>query len=77
MVLNRFAHRKIRGGGTMRDFQAKLAKFRADAADCDLIARLAVDPVKRETFRHLAKQLRKLAAEIEAVIALRSRSDAA
>jgi len=41
----------------------------ADAADCDLICSLATDPKKRETFRQLAVDLRKMVADLDAVIA--------
>ena len=61
----------------MEDQKAKLEKFETDAADCDLIAKLAGDPVKRETFHHLAKQLRQMAEDIRAVMALKSKQDAA
>jgi hypothetical protein len=61
----------------MEDLKAKLEKFKTDAEDCDLIAKLAGDPQKRATFNHLAKQLRKMAEDIEVVIKLRSEQDAA
>ena len=52
----------------MQDLKAKLEKFLADAEDCDLIARLATDPTKRQTFRSLADNLRKMAADVEEAI---------
>jgi hypothetical protein len=55
----------------MQDLIAKRDKFLVDAADCELIARLATDPAKRETFRQLAKQLKQMADDIAASIAVR------
>jgi hypothetical protein len=55
----------------MKDLKEKLGKLRADAEDCDLIAKLATDKMKRETFKKLAIQLRSAATDIEAVIAQR------
>ena len=56
----------------MKDLQAKLEKLLLDAEDCDLIARLATDRAKRETFARIAKQLRGMADELKADIAVRS-----
>jgi len=56
----------------MKDLQAKLEKLLLDAEDCDLIARLATDRAKRETFARIAKQLRVMADELKADIAVRS-----
>jgi hypothetical protein len=53
----------------MKDLREKLEKLRADAEDCSLISRLAADQKKRETFAHLAEQLRQMARDIEGVIA--------
>jgi hypothetical protein len=53
----------------MKDLREKLEKLRADADDCALISRLAVDKVKRETFARLAEHLTQMAADIEGVIA--------
>jgi hypothetical protein len=55
----------------MQDLKAQREKLLVNAADCDLIANLASDPKKRETFRRLSTQLKKLAAEIDAEIAAR------
>jgi SepF-like predicted cell division protein (DUF552 family) len=55
----------------MKDLQAKLEKLLLDAEDCDLIARLATDRAKRETFARIAKQLRGMADELKADIAVR------
>jgi hypothetical protein len=52
----------------MKDMRAELEKLRVNAEDCELIAGLATDPAKRETFGRLAKQLREMAAELQADI---------
>jgi putative N-acetylmannosamine-6-phosphate epimerase len=44
----------------------------SNAEDCELIARLATDRVKRETFSRIATQLHEMAAELMADIAARS-----
>jgi hypothetical protein len=54
----------------MKDLQAKLEKLLTDAEDCDLIGRLATDKQKRELFKKLATDLRGMAHDIEAMIAL-------
>jgi SepF-like predicted cell division protein (DUF552 family) len=56
----------------MKDRQAELEKLLVNAEDCELIARLATDISKRETFRRIALQLRAMAAELKADIALRT-----
>jgi hypothetical protein len=53
----------------MRDLEAKLEKLRVDAADCDLISKLATDRAKRELFARLSRQLLAMAAEVETLIA--------
>jgi len=53
----------------MKDLQARLEKLLVEAEDCDLIARLATDMAKRETFARLARQLRTMADELETDIA--------
>lgn len=52
----------------MQDLKSRLEKLLVEAEDCDLIANLATDQVKRLTFRNLASQLRQMAAEVQAVI---------
>ncbi len=54
----------------MKDLQAELE---INAEDCSLIARLAADKKKRETFHRLSAQLREMAAELEVEIAARLR----
>jgi hypothetical protein len=61
----------------MQDLRAKREKLLMEAAECELIANLAGDPAKRSTFRHLAKRLKELARDIEAVIAAKTSKDAA
>ena len=45
----------------MQDLKARHDKLIADAAECDLIRRLAVDPEKRNMFGDLAAQYRRMA----------------
>lgn len=56
----------------MKDLKAELEKLLTNAEDCTLIARLATDKTKRETFTRIATQLREMAAELQADIAARS-----
>jgi hypothetical protein len=56
----------------MQDFKAKLEKLIADAAECDMIANLSADKDKRETFRSLAEQYRKMADAIRQAMAGRA-----
>ena len=59
----------------MKDLKAELEKLLTNAEDCTLIARLASDKNKRETFARIAKQLRQMAVELQADIAARSRAE--
>jgi hypothetical protein len=59
----------------MEDLRAKLEKLRAEAEDCELIARLAIDVKKRAFFATLAVQLKRTARDIEADIAARARAN--
>jgi len=52
----------------MKDMQARLEKFRADAAECALIRDLATDREKRALFARLADQLTMLATEVESLL---------
>lgn len=56
----------------MKDLKAELEKLLTNAEDCSLIARLATDKNKRETFARIAGQLREIARELQAEIADRS-----
>lgn len=49
----------------MKDLQAHLEKLRMEAADCEMIARLATDKIKQQLFIKLAEHYRVLAAEVE------------
>jgi SepF-like predicted cell division protein (DUF552 family) len=60
----------------MKDLKAELEKLLANAEDCELIARLATDKSKRETFARIAKQLREMAAELKGDIAARPEASA-
>jgi hypothetical protein len=59
----------------MKDLREKLEKLVIDAEDCELIARLATNATKRETFKKVANRLRAAAAEIEAAIAERVQAE--
>jgi len=49
----------------MKDLQAHLEKLLMEAADCEMIARLATDKMKQQLFIKLAEHYRVLAAEVE------------
>jgi hypothetical protein len=53
----------------MKDYQTSVEKLRKDAADNRLIADLATDESKRETFAKLADHLNALADEVERAMA--------
>ena len=55
-------------GRPMKDYQKRLEKLRADAAECALISDLATNPEKRKLFARLAEHLRRLASEVEHAI---------
>lgn len=50
------------------DWEAKLEKLLVEAEDCNLIAKLAADPSKRELFAKLGTDLRAMARDVEAEI---------
>ena len=56
----------------MEDLVAKREKLLTEAEDCDLIGRLATDPVKRELFKKLARDLRTMADDIGVMIGKRT-----
>ena len=56
----------------MKDMQARLVKLDVQAAECELIRDLATDPVKREPFKNLAGQYRKLADNVRIALAARN-----
>ena len=53
----------------MQDFIAKRELYLTEAAECELIRDLATDRKKRELFGKLAHDLRKMVADLDAVIA--------
>jgi hypothetical protein len=53
----------------MQDFRAQREKFLTDAAECEMISNLATDKEKRDIFRKLADDLRKMVADLEAAMA--------
>jgi hypothetical protein len=55
----------------MKDYQNSLEKLRKDAAENRLIADLATNKAKRETFAKLADQLNALADEVEHAMAIK------
>ena len=56
----------------MEDLKAKLEKLISDAAECDMIANLSGDKEKREEFRSLAEQYRKMADVVRQAMAKRA-----
>jgi hypothetical protein len=56
----------------MQDLSAKLEKLRTEAEDCELIANMATDINKRTLFARLAFDLRRMARDVEAMIAARA-----
>ena len=59
----------------MQDLKAKLERLLSEATDCELIGNLATDKAKRELFRKLAADLRRMARDVEAVIALKEQGE--
>ena len=53
----------------MQDMQARLEKYRSDAAECARISNLAANQEKKELFARLAEHLTVLASTIERAIA--------
>ena len=61
--------------GQLKDYLASLEKLRADAIDARLIADLATDKSKRETFTRLAEHFTALADEVERALNNRKNSN--
>jgi hypothetical protein len=59
----------------MPDLKLKLEQLFADAADCEIVGRLAADPDKRAQYRHKAEELRAVAERVRAQISQRPRKD--
>ena len=55
----------------MEDLQARLEKLLIDAEECALIGKLATDVRKRDLFNRLASDLRGMAFDVQALIALK------
>jgi hypothetical protein len=53
----------------MQDIKQRLEKLRVDAEECQLISRLATDPIKRNAFAQLPDEYQKMAHDLEALIA--------
>jgi hypothetical protein len=53
----------------MKDYQTRLEHLRKEAVETSLIADLATDKAKRETFAKLAHHLKALADELERAMA--------
>jgi hypothetical protein len=53
----------------MEDLQGQLERLLTEAEDCEVIAELAIDPKKRKLFERHAGDLRRLAADIEFIVA--------
>jgi hypothetical protein len=49
----------------VQDLQTRYEKVLSDAAECDLIGRLAVDEEKRVMFRDLGEQYRRMAEALK------------
>jgi len=59
----------------VRDMEAHLEKLLTDAAECELISRLATDVAKRDLFKRLSEHLKVLAGEVESAIQQRLSRD--
>jgi hypothetical protein len=59
----------VRGGATITDLRTRLERFETDAAECEIIARLATDKAKRELYSRLALHYRELIADARKAIA--------
>jgi hypothetical protein len=53
----------------MTEFEAKLERFETLAAECERIAKLALDGAKRELYMRLACHYRELAEDMRRLIA--------
>jgi hypothetical protein len=55
----------------VEDLQVRLEGLLADAGDCALIGELATDESKRDLFYRLAADLRRMASDVQAAMALK------
>jgi hypothetical protein len=53
----------------MTDLRTRLERFETDAAECEIIARLATDKATRELYSQLALHYRELVADARKAIA--------
>jgi len=60
----------------MKDLKAELERLLAQAEDCELISKLAIDPDKRIAFRRLSEQFHDMADDIQRVIDAKLAGDA-
>ena len=60
----------------MQDLKARYEKVVADIAECELIGSLAADAEKRQMFRDLADQYRRMSEALKQEIDRRSRDAA-
>lgn len=51
----------------MEDIRARIEKLLTDAEDCALIGKLAMGHEKREVFKKLTEDYRKMARELETI----------
>ena len=51
----------------MKDIRTRIEKLLTDAAECDLISKLATMREKRDAFQKLAYEYRKMARELETI----------
>jgi hypothetical protein len=54
------------------ELRAKVEKYERSAAEYEIVARLAVQPAKRELYERLALHCREVAAELKMLIDVRS-----
>ncbi|WIG50961.1 MAG: hypothetical protein OJF48_001878 [Afipia sp.] len=52
----------------MKDVKIRIEKLQTDALDCEIIAKLATNSAKRESFERLADAYRRMAAELQDLI---------
>jgi hypothetical protein len=53
----------------MTDLQSRLERFETDAAECEMIAKLATDAAKRELYSRLALHYRELVVDARKAMA--------
>jgi hypothetical protein len=58
-------HHQLSKGARVQDLKERYEKVLADAAECDLVGSMAADKEKREMFRSLAEQYRRMAEALK------------